>query len=70
MNQVTIDFDRCKECLYCVSFCPKKVLAAGDKINRQGYYTPVTAAPEACIACAVCARVCPEGAITVLRDEK
>ena len=41
MNLVKIDFDRCKECHYCVKFCPKKIIAAGDKINKQGYYTPV-----------------------------
>lgn len=49
MNLVKIDFDRCKECHYCVKFCPKKIIAAGDKINKQGYYTPVIENMEECI---------------------
>lgn len=68
MNEVKIEFDRCKECLYCVTFCPKKVLIPGDKINKQGYYTPVVAHIENCIACATCARMCPDGAISVYKD--
>lgn len=68
MNMVRIDFDRCKECHYCVKYCPQKILANGDKINKQGYYTPVVIDMEACIACGTCGRVCPEGAIEVLKD--
>ena len=67
-NLVKIDFDRCKECHYCVKFCPKKIIAAGDKINKQGYYTPVIENMEECIGCATCAKVCPEGAIEVVKD--
>ena len=51
MNMVKIDFDRCKECHYCVKYCPKKILVNGDKINKQGYYTPVVTDMEECIGC-------------------
>ena len=68
MNLVKIDFDRCKECHYCVKFCPEKIIAAGDKINKRGYYTPVIENMEECIGCATCAKVCPEGAIEVVKD--
>lgn len=68
MNQVKIDFDRCKECGYCVHFCPKKALAIGKRINKKGYYPPVHT-PELCVACGTCARVCPEAALEVYRDE-
>lgn len=68
MNQVNIDFERCKECGYCVHFCPKKVLVIGEKINKRGYYPPVAEKMSDCIACATCARVCPEAAIEVFKE--
>lgn len=67
MNMVKIEFDRCKECQYCVKFCPKQILVSGEKINKHGYYTPVIKDMEACIGCGTCGRVCPEGAIEVIR---
>ena len=69
MNQVKIDFDRCKECGYCIHFCPKKVLAKGEAINKKGYYPPVIQDAEACVACCTCDRVCPDVAISVYKDE-
>lgn len=68
MNSVKIDFDRCKECSYCVQFCPNQVLTNGSEINKKGYYPPVIQQIEKCIACAICARVCPEAAIEVIKD--
>ena len=68
MNMLKIDFDRCKECHYCVKYCPKKILVNGDKINKQGYYIPIVTDMEECIGCGTCGRVCPEGAIEVVKD--
>ena len=70
MNKVIIDFNKCKECYYCVTFCPKSVLKPGNEINKQGYYAPEVANQEVCIACGVCARVCPDCAISVYKEEK
>lgn len=69
MNQVNIDFERCKECGYCVKFCPKKILEIGKENNKRGYYPPIVIKPEECIACGTCARVCPEAAIEVYKKE-
>lgn len=67
MNQVVIDFDRCKECGYCIKFCPKGVLSKGTKVNKKGYYPPVVG--EGCVACGTCAKMCPDTAISVYKDE-
>ena len=67
MNLVKINFDRCKECGYCIKFCPKGCLTKGDKINKRGYFPPVFAA-ENCIACGSCACMCPDTAISVFKD--
>lgn len=67
MNQVKIDFERCKQCGYCVHFCPKQCLSIGPEINKSGYYPPVVD-QETCIACGTCARVCPDVAISVYKD--
>ncbi len=68
MNKLTFRTDNCKGCGLCVDVCPKKVLAlAEDVINKKGHH-PVTAVnPEACIACAFCATMCPDCVITVER---
>ena len=67
MAKLVIDFDRCKECGYCIKFCPKNVLAKGDKVNKKGYYPPVIG--EGCIACGTCSRVCPDTAISVYKED-
>lgn len=66
MKQVVIDFERCKECGYCIQFCPKGVLEKGDKLNKKGYYPP--ALQDGCISCGTCALVCPDAAISVYKD--
>lgn len=67
MNRVDINFEYCKECSYCVNFCPTNSLKIGDKINKRGYYPPVHN-PETCIACGICARVCPDAVLEVYKD--
>ena len=64
---VQINPDLCKNCGYCVKFCPKKVLATGQNRNRRGQFYPVMTDEAGCITCAVCALMCPEGAIEVTK---
>ena len=56
---------RCKECRFCVDFCPKDVLALSTETNAKGYRYPVVAPgkDEACVHCEFCTLVCPEYAI-------
>ncbi len=69
MNSVKINFELCKECEYCINFCPKQtVLKKGERLNKKGYYPPEVVDIESCTACGTCARVCPEAAIEVYKD--
>ena len=36
MPRITINYDKCKGCLLCISFCPKNLIVKSDKLNRQG----------------------------------
>ena len=57
----------CKSCGYCVKFCPRHVLEIGTKVNSKGYEYVTPARPEDCIGCAICGRMCPDGAINVYK---
>ena len=63
--KLIIDTDRCKGCGLCITACPKQVLARADEVNQKGYYPVAATAPEYCIACASCARICPDCVIEV-----
>ena len=65
LGQVHVIPERCKECGYCVGYCPEKVLTFSDGINSKGYHYPVIAKgqEEACVHCGYCNLICPELAI-------
>ena len=67
MAMVTIRSESCKSCGYCIKFCPKGVLAVGDKVNSKGYEYVVPVNMDNCIGCAICARMCPDVVFTVER---
>ena len=67
MAEIKVVAERCKSCQYCVKFCPKQVLAIGEKVNSKGYEYVVPVDMEKCIACCMCARICPDGAIEVYK---
>jgi 2-oxoglutarate ferredoxin oxidoreductase subunit delta len=62
-KKVTVIAARCKECGYCIEFCPKHVLAKGTQTNRQGYHAVVVTDPDKCSGCNLCSMVCPDFAI-------
>lgn len=67
MEKIKVVSERCKSCGYCVKFCPKQVLAIGDKVNSKGYEYVEAINLENCISCCMCARICPDGVIEVYK---
>ena len=64
--KLTFDADRCKGCELCILACPKHILALHEKrLNRKGYHPASITDEGACIACASCAKICPDSVITV-----
>ena len=57
--------ERCKECNFCINYCPAEVLEYSEEINPRGYHYPVVAEGKesACVLCKFCDLVCPELAI-------
>ncbi len=65
---VDINEERCKGCDLCVVTCPCDVLSLQPKeVNNRGYHYAFAANADACIGCAACATVRPDGCITVYR---
>ena len=64
-GEVHVIRDRCKECSYCIVYCPAKVLEYSKEINSRGYHYPIIAAGKAsaCVLCKFCDLICPELAI-------
>lgn len=67
MEKIEVDLNLCKACEFCITFCPKDVLALGTTANKMGYVTVVPVAEENCIGCRQCGIVCPEGAISIYK---
>ena len=63
--------ERCKECSYCITYCPSGVLEYSEAINSKGYHFPVIVEGKesACVLCKFCDLICPEFAIYTTGDE-
>ncbi len=68
MPRIEVDANRCKACYLCVSVCPKKCLGPSKTISKKGYLPAEMLHPENCIGCAMCYRMCPDIAITVIKE--
>lgn len=67
---VKFNEERCKGCELCVHICPKNVLKIHEtKFNSKGYHPACMADPDGCIGCGNCGLVCPDGAISVYRED-
>ena len=65
VGEVHVIVERCKECSYCIEYCPADVLEYSTEINSRGYHYPIVAAgkEDACVLCKFCDAICPELAI-------
>jgi NAD-dependent dihydropyrimidine dehydrogenase PreA subunit len=65
LARVFIIPERCKECRYCITFCPTGVLELSDDINAGGYHHPRVKKRKEndCVNCGMCVRICPDFAI-------
>lgn len=65
VGQVHVIAERCKQCNFCITYCPTKVLEYSTEINAKGYHYPVVAngKEESCVHCGFCNLICPELAI-------
>jgi 2-oxoglutarate ferredoxin oxidoreductase subunit delta len=64
-GEVHVIAERCKECGYCIEYCPEQVLVYTRDINSRGYHFPMVAEDKAmaCVLCKFCDLICPELAI-------
>lgn len=68
MPRITIDRERCKGCLYCVSCCPRNLIKLDNNLNPLGV-KPVKFVnnDKGCIGCMQCALICPDCCIEVYK---
>ena len=67
MPKITIDQQRCKGCLLCISFCPAGSISIDKDLNKRGVKPARFVHKDKCIGCAACALVCPDCCIEVYK---
>lgn len=69
-GKIIIDRELCKGCGYCITACPKRLIAFNGDFNSMGYRPAKPVNITDCNGCGLCAMVCPDVAIEVWREEK
>ena len=71
MSRIVIDEGRCKGCALCTHVCPHNLVHMATHFNARDTSPPNSSTPRAtCTACANCATMCPDLAITVYRTRR
>lgn len=65
VGRVHVIAERCKQCNFCINYCPTKVLEYSEETNAKGYHFPRVAKGKetSCVHCRFCDLICPELAI-------
>ncbi len=69
-KEVIILAERCKECGFCIEFCPQHVLYESTEINSKGYHPIYLGDIAKCTKCDICGMICPDFAISVIDIEE
>jgi 2-oxoglutarate ferredoxin oxidoreductase subunit delta len=67
MAKITINKEKCKGCLLCISFCPKGLIAKSVKLNNRGLNFVEFRESGECLGCLKCALICPDCCIEVYK---
>lgn len=67
MPKITINRDKCKGCLLCISFCPKGSIVLDKDLNPKGVKPVKIKNDSECLGCALCAIICPDCCIEVYK---
>ena len=69
---LVIKTEKCKGCEVCITGCPQNpaCIALSKKVNAKGYNYLEVVNADACIGCANCAVICPDGVIEVYRAKE
>jgi len=67
MAHVEIDDKLCKGCGLCTTACKKGILYLSKEFNSKGYNVARQKEGDGCVACKLCAVICPDIAITVYK---
>ena len=71
--QVFLIKERCKECEWCIIYCPEQILEKSKEINVKGYHPPKLIDGKTfddCAECHFCELICPEFAIYVVKPDE
>ena len=69
-QDIIIIAERCKECGFCIKFCPQHILRKSAEINSKGYHPVYVSDIAKCTKCDICGMICPDFAISVVDIDK
>ncbi|OGP65370.1 MAG: hypothetical protein A2169_07160, partial [Deltaproteobacteria bacterium RBG_13_47_9] len=58
---IEIDQELCKDCKFCITVCPQRLIESSDRMNQKGYYParfvekPAKKEGRKCTGCSLCA---------------